>query len=157
MPERATEPRRSQSSPSSTAPERPARTGGGKNVRISLELYYQAEAHAELMQRSAQKQVEYWTQLGRHLEMHLNATDALALISGRKIVNHIELVSSAVPTPTSVLDRIEAMRRDGSLQQRVTAAKAVYEADEDASLIRKIDEDGHVSVGRLVDGQFVER
>ena len=127
-----------------------------KGIRVSETLLEKAEEHARVAQRSIPKQIEYWSQLGRIFEQHLGGADLHALLTEQKTISHIELVASAIPGPESVFAELEAERRAGSLGTSVTAAPVVYDLSEDGGSLRRHESDGRITIGALVDGEFVE-
>jgi len=136
------------------APSAARLSGRGKGIRISDELFEQADEHAGIAQRSVPKQIEYWSQLGRLLEQDLGSADLHALLSKRKMIADITLASNEVPDAATVLAELEAERAAGTLSVAVTTSGTVYDMSDDGRL-RRHAPDGSVEHGQLVDGAFV--
>ena len=128
----------------------------GKNVRLSNELYEAADAIAEATLRSAQKQLEYWAQLGRLADGMMSNVEAAALLSHESFISDISLHKNVVPRAEDVMAQIQQDRADGTLKAKVTQAPIVYDVADDGISIRRIDAAGNATVGSLVDGNFVQ-
>lgn len=126
-----------------------------KGIRVSETLLESAEEHARVAQRSTPKQIEYWSQIGRIFEHHLGGSDLHALLTEQKTISHIALIASAIPRSESVFAELEAERRAGSLSASVTSAPVVYDVSEDGLNLRRHESDGRITIGTLVDGEFV--
>lgn len=129
----------------------------GKNVRISDELYEAADAMAEAAHRSAQKQLEYWAQLGRLADQMLSNPQAASLLSNDSFISEIAVFKNSTPNVEDVLAEIEQDRASGTLKAKVTNASVVYDVAEGDGLIRRIDASGKATIGTLVNGDFVPR
>ena len=128
----------------------------GKNVRFSDELYEAADSVAEATLRSAQKQLEYWAQLGRLADGMLSNLEAAALLSNDSFISEISLFKNSAPRADDIMAEIQLDRANGALKAKVTQAPVVYDVAEDGSSIRRIDTAGNVTIGSLVNGSFVE-
>lgn len=135
---------------------KPKQAKKGKNVRISDDLYELADEYASIGQRSVQKQIEYWSQLGHLVEMSLNSSDLYALLSQKKFITNIMLANNDVPSADMIMAELNQDRVSGSLKSRVTQANVVYDLADDGSTLRRIDADGTVTLGSLVNGEFLE-
>lgn len=132
-------------------------TQKGKNVRFSDELYEAAEAMADAAHRSAQKQLEYWARLGRLADQMLSNPQAASLLSNESFISEIAICKNTTPIVEDVLAEIEQDRASGSLKAKVTNASVVYDVAEGNESIRRIDANGKVTIGTLVNGDFVPR
>ena len=128
----------------------------GRNVRLSDELYEAADSVAEATLRSAQKQLEYWAQLGRLADGMLTNVEAAALLSNDSFISEISLFKNSAPRADDIMAEIQQDRANGALKAKVTHASVVYDVAEDGLSIRRIDTAGNVTIGSLVDGSFVE-
>ena len=131
-------------------------TGKDRTVRVCRTLFERADRHAAVARRSAQKQIELWAELGRLVEAGLGAREVHALLEGRGRIARIDVVADRVPDATTVLAELEADRAAGTLAASVTSAEVAHDLAEDGAL-RRHGADGSVSVGELIDGEFVER
>ncbi len=129
----------------------------GKNVRFSEELYEAANAMADAAHRSAQKQLEYWAQLGRLADQMLSSPQAAALLSNESFISEISISKNSTPSIDNVMAEIEQDRASGALKAKVTQASVVYDVGKSDGLIRRIDSNGNATLGALVDGEFVQR
>lgn len=148
--------RATRAEPKHTAPKKRAPTQKGKNVRISDELYKEADECSNISRRSVQKQIEYWSQLGRLVEMNLRNADLFALLSEDKFISEIILSNNNLPTADVVMAELEQGRATGKLKSNVTQSKVVYDIADDGKTIRQIDVDGVIRHGDLIGGEFVE-
>ena len=123
---------------------------------ILIFLYEAADAIAEATLRSAQKQLEYWVQLGRLADGMLSNVEAVALLSHESFISDISLRKNVVPRAEDVMAQIQQDRADGTLKAKVTQTPIVYDVADDGISIRRIDAAGNATVGSLVDGNFVQ-
>ncbi len=140
-----------------TKPRKKPATQKGKNVRFSEELYEAADAMADAAHRSAQKQLEYWAQLGRLADQMLSSPQAAALLSNESFISEISLSKNSTPSVDDVMAEIEHDRANGALKAKVTQASVIYDVGEGDGTIRRIDSNGKVTLGALIDGEFVQQ
>lgn len=115
-------------------------------VKLSDDLVCDARMTSELSARSIAGQIEFWAQLGRSLEPLLRGDRVTALLqSGQQ-----RSLSDAVAD----VDSSQGRRRVADLLHQRPFPH--YEPAKDSSgSLRRIDEDGTVTVGRFVNREFV--
>jgi len=127
-----------------------------KTVKISAHLFALAESEANVEQRSTQKQVEYWSLLGRAVERSLRKDERQALLSEQKVIANLEL-TDVFPTGDSIMAKLERDRASGKLRSQLSSAPYRYETVEgQADTFRRLAADGSESLGAFIDGEFVE-
>lgn len=128
----------------------------GKTVKISAHLFALAESEANLEQRSTQKQVEYWSLLGRVVERSLRKEERQALLSEQKVIANLEL-ADVFPAGDSIMAELEHDRASGKLRSQLSSAPYLYETVEGKTdLFRRLAADGSETLGTFVEGEFVE-
>ncbi len=56
-----------------------------KALRICKDLQEEAHIKGELMKRSTAHQIEYWANLGKHIEKHLNLNEVEKILNDNKM------------------------------------------------------------------------
>ena len=114
-------------------------------VKLSNELVCDARSTADLSSRSIAGQIEFWAQLGRSLEPLLRGDRINALLQSGRTRSLTEAIAE-VDSPAGRL------RVADYLKQRPYPH---YEPAEAPGKLRRIEEDGTVTVGRFVNRVFV--
>jgi len=126
-----------------------------KPIRVSQELFEQATRAGRLHHRSATRQLEYWADLGRGVERHIDPVDVLRVTSGAAKIVVKALASRPVRT-AEVLGGLNALREAGALSGAVSGAPIRYAASAThPGYLERVGRDGRAVVGRFVDGEFV--
>lgn len=121
-------------------------------IRIDRSLFEQAAAEADRQKRSTPKQVEYWAELGQACDGVLSHADAVRLREG---LLTLEPCESAPVDADAVFATLDAARISGSLRNKVTMAKTIYQVSEDhPGYLEQIEPDGNVIVGQFERGKF---
>lgn len=115
-------------------------------VKLSDDLVCDARAMSDLSARSIAGQIEFWAQLGRSLEPLLRGDRVTALLRSAQ--------QRSVSAAVSEVDSPGGRRRVADLLQRRPFPHYEAVADSPGSL-RRIEEDGTVTIGRFVNRVFV--
>jgi hypothetical protein len=127
-------------------------------IRLNPSLIASAEREGVIQKRTPPKQIEFWAELGKAVEMVLNYSDVIAILEGIKKIT-VEPVASAVINPDDVFNSLEEGCKNGDLSERVTSAAVYYEASlKRPGLLDRIDAaSGRRLTGRFINGEFVEQ
>lgn len=124
------------------------------SLRVNDNLYHDAEACGLLLHRSAAKQVEFWAELGKHVDRFVTANDLVALMQGIAKI-HVEIPKAAAIDPMSVFDTVDQLRSSGQLGQTITHNAPYYEASiKNPGLLDQVMPDGSRKTGRFNNGEF---
>ena len=124
-------------------------------IRLDDGIISLATASASLEKRSVPKQIEYWAEIGRRIEQHVDRKGILALIQGLAEVD-VRPVNSAPVDIDDVFGQLNADRTSGKLSEAVTQASFVYEASEaHPGFLDRIGKDGQRTTGYFQNGDFV--
>lgn len=117
----------------------------GQPVKVSDKLILDARLAGEAGERSIAGQIEYWARLGRAVELHLRAAEALRLKRQGEAQPLSELLSSVgSPAGRKRLARYLGTRPFPHFE--VATGRR--------GLVVKIDQDGTRTVGRFVNREF---
>lgn len=116
----------------------------GQPVKISEDLMLDARLAGKIMERSINRQIEYWARLGRAVEAVMRGTEALALSRAGAAQPLSELLET--------VDSPEGRRRLAAHLKTVPYPH--YEPAADPRLLIRIDADGTRSLGRFVNREF---
>ncbi len=126
-------------------------------MRVSDDLFYEAEVEGALMKRSAAKQVEYWAELGKQIAHSVAPKDVLALMQGIARVR-VEIPSIDPIDPMAVFDDVEQQRISGQLTAELTQDKLNYElSTEFPGFLVQITATGSRVIGSFKDGVFIPK
>jgi hypothetical protein len=114
-------------------------------VKVSDKLLLDARLAGEAAERSIAGQIEYWARLGRAVELHLRAAEALRLKRQGEARPLSELLATA-GTP--------AGRKRLASYLKTRPFPHFEAASERRGLVVKIDQDGTRTVGRFVNRRF---
>ena len=121
-------------------------------IRIDRSLMEQAAAEADRQKRSTPKQVEYWAELGQVCDGLLSHADAVRLREG---LLKLEPCESAPVDADTVFTNLDAARTDGSLSNKVTTARTIFQVSEDhPGYLEQIKPGGNIIVGQFEGGKF---
>jgi hypothetical protein len=116
----------------------------GQPVKVSEELMLDARIAGKIMERSINRQIEYWARLGRAVEALMRGTEALALSR-----------AGAAQPLSELLETVDSPEGRQRLAAYLTTIPYPhYEAADDPRLVTKIDADGTRSLGRFVNREF---
>ena len=124
-------------------------------LRLDNGLIRAANAAARLQRRTVPRQIEYWAELGRAVEKHLNFEDLVAVREGlaRLVVEKGALVEV---DPDDVFSALESARVEGTLIRDVTTATMRYQSCPGRpGLLEQITSDGRKTPGRFQNGEFI--
>ncbi len=123
-------------------------------VRLDDHLVHDAEAEGACHKRSPPKQIEYWAEIGKAVARFSSSSDLLALMQGFAQVSITPRPSIEVP-PHNVFDALERDRAQGTLKNKVTKAKVLYEASQSQpGLLDRVHTDGTRETGHFRNGEF---
>jgi len=126
-------------------------------MRVSDDLFSEAEIEGALMKRSAAKQVEYWAALGKQIAHTVAPKDVLALMQGIARVR-VEISSIDPIDPMAVFDDVEQQRVSGELSAELTQGRLNYELSTKApGFLVRIAADGSRVIGSFKDGTFIPK
>jgi hypothetical protein len=117
----------------------------GQPVKISDQLLLDARLAGEVAERSIAGQIEYWARLGRAVELHLRATEALRL----KREGEARPLSELLATVGTAAGRKRLAKHLGSRPFPQFEA-----APGRPGFLVKIDKDGTRTIGRFVNREF---
>lgn len=127
-----------------------------KPLRVSDQLFYEAEAAGDTLKRSAAKQVEFWAKLGKVAEQNLTSQQVDELFQGRT-----ELVARPIEFKTVnfnfIRSRIEKEREAGTLSSTVIDSDEWYRLSSTPGHLEKVNRAGKVEIGKIIDGKFLTR
>lgn len=123
-------------------------------LRLSKEIVSHAKVSATLQKRSVPKQIEYWAELGRHVEQKVEHSGLMAILKNMAIIE-VKPIPSDQIDPDEVFQALEADRASGKLSATVTSANVIYEASRShPGLLDRIGEDGERTTGSFENGEF---
>jgi len=124
-------------------------------IRLQQDLMDKAIIEAELFNRSAAEQVEYWAGIGRRLS-HVVESDTLLSISAGLATVHVEPVETQPVNPLSVFKNMEKQRKKGALTEMIKSeGQPRYQASEQhPGHLERIEANGQVVVGLFQNGEF---
>lgn len=126
-----------------------------KPLRVSNELYLQAESAGDTHKRSVSKQVEFWAELGKIAEQTLTVQEVNDLLHGKAKVETRPLKSPSVDFD-EVFNELEEDRKAGLLTSQVLTSKEWYRlSKERPGYLEKVSTSGDVQVGKIKNGEFV--
>src|SRR5882672_2359433 len=117
-------------------------------VKVSDELLLDARLAGEAAERSIAGQIEYWARLGRAVELHLRAAEAIRLKRAGEVCSLSELMAT-VGTPSGRKRLASALRARPFPHFEPAPGKR--------RLLVRIEENGVRTLGRFVDGTFRPR
>ncbi len=124
-------------------------------LRVSDDLFKEAEIEGSLMNRSAAKQVEFWAEIGKRVAHSVSTVDMLALMQGIAVVR-VDVPVPAPLEPEQIFARVEQARAAGTLGQKITQGRTIYEASQTRpGLLDKVTPDGQRQTGRFENGVFI--
>jgi len=124
-------------------------------IRLDSTLLEAAKREGSINKRTAPKQIEFWAELGRAVELVVDFTDVYAVIQGFKKIK-VETVESMAVDPVDVFDSLEESRKSGELAKNVTSSAVYYEASQKMpGLIDRVNSaTGMRQTGRFHNGEF---
>jgi hypothetical protein len=126
-----------------------------KSIRLSPTLMAAARREGSIKKRTAPKQIEFWAELGKTVELVMDHADVLAVIQGfRKI--KVESVESVAVDPGDVFNSLEESRKSGELAEKVTSSAVYFEASQrKPGLIDRVNSaTGERQTGQFYNGEF---
>lgn len=125
------------------------------SVRISDALVREAGAEGAVAHRPANRQLEYWAELGRAVDRFLRTEDLIALRQGLAKLQVTPREPTGRVDPAALLQAVDAARRTGDLGRAVRAgADVVYQSSPTPGRIVAIYADGRRAEGTFVRGEF---
>lgn len=125
-----------------------------KTLRISDELFQDAEEQTKITKRSTAKQIEFWAELGRFAELNLTPRDVEAIFQ-RKVEVVVKLIESRSVDMPSVFNKLEQDRANSTLVSKVVTSKEWFETSEEhPGFLVKINERGERKIGKFESGKF---
>jgi hypothetical protein len=127
----------------------------GNPVRLEHTLMQAASRAGKRLRRSTAEQLEYWADIGRHLEGIVSPEVMLDVMTGVTRL-HLEQRPEAAFTADNVFASLDEDRQSGQLAHRVSKASVQYQASRShPRLLERIDASGNITVGEYRNGQFV--
>lgn len=120
-------------------------------LRVSENLFKQAEIEGGYLNRSAAKQVEYWAKLGQKVADSLTTADVLALLQGVAELR----VNMPQVAPLNTSDVFQQVR-EANVEGHYTARSSMYYESTAGRLgfLDQVMPDGTRQTGRFSDGSF---
>lgn len=114
-----------------------------------------ASREGSINKRTAPKQIEFWAELGKTVELVMDHFDVLAVIQGFKKIK-VESVESVAVDPRDVFNSLEESRRSGELAKKVTSSAVYFEASQKMpGLIDRVNSaTGERQTGQFYNGEF---
>jgi len=124
-------------------------------IRLDPALIAAAKREGSINKRSAPKQIEFWAELGKAVELVMDRNDVFAVIQGLKKIK-VESVKSVAADPTDVFNSLEESRKSGELAKKVTSSAVYFEASQrkPGLLDRVHSATGKRQTGRFYNGEF---
>jgi hypothetical protein len=124
-------------------------------IRLDSALLEAAKREGSINKRTAPKQIEFWAELGKAVELVVDSTDIFAIIQGFKKIK-VETVESIAVDPVEVFNALEESRKSGELAKNVTSSAVYFEASQKVpGLIDRVDSAaGKRQTGRFHNGEF---
>ncbi|RLB80013.1 MAG: hypothetical protein DRH24_11485 [Deltaproteobacteria bacterium] len=124
-------------------------------IRLNPALIAAAKREGSINKRSAPKQIEFWAELGKAVELVMDRNDVFAVIQGLKKIK-VESVKSVAADPTDVFNSLEESRKSGELGKKVTSSAVYFEASQrKPGLLDKVHSaTGKRQTGRFYNGEF---
>jgi ParD-like antitoxin of type II bacterial toxin-antitoxin system len=126
-----------------------------KSIRLNPTLMAAASREGSINKRTAPKQIEFWAELGKTVELVMDHFDVLAVIQGFKKIK-VESVESVAVDPRDVFNSLEESRRSGELAKKVTSSAVYFEASQKMpGLIDRVNSaTGERQTGQFYNGEF---
>ncbi len=124
-------------------------------IRLDSTLLEAARREGSINKRTAPKQIEFWAELGKAVELVVDFTDVFAVIQGFKKIK-VETVESIAVDPVDVFNSLEESRKSGELAKNVTSSAVYFEASQKMpGLIDRVNSaTGKRQTGRFQNGEF---
>ncbi len=124
-------------------------------IRLDPALIAAAKREGSIKKRSAPKQIEFWAELGKAVELVMDLNDVFAVIQGFKKIK-MESVKSVAVDPADVFNSLEESRKSGELAGKVTSSVVYFEASQrkPGFLDRVNSATGERQTGRFYNGEF---
>jgi hypothetical protein len=124
-------------------------------IRLNPTLMAAARREGSIKKRTAPKQIEFWAELGKAVELVMDLTDVIAVIQGFKKIK-VESMESVAVDPVDVFNSLEESRESGELAEKVTSSAVYFEASQrKPGLIDRVNSaTGERQTGRFYNGEF---
>jgi len=124
-------------------------------IRLDPALIAAAKREGSINKRSAPKQIEFWAELGKAVELVMDRNDVFAVMQGLKKIK-VESVKSVAADPADVFNSLEESRKSGELAKKVTSSAVYFEASQrkPGLLDRVHSATGKRQTGRFYNGEF---
>ncbi len=123
-------------------------------LRVSDDLFHEAEIEGSLMNRSAAKQVEFWAELGKRVAISIAPTDMLALMQGIAKVR-IDLPDCRPISSNKVFAEVKRANTSAQTGAVITRGAMYYEASQTRpGMLDQVMPDGSRQTGHFRDGNF---
>ncbi|MBT3272614.1 MAG: hypothetical protein HN368_05635 [Spirochaetales bacterium] len=124
-------------------------------IRLNPALIAAAKKAGSIKKRSAPKQVEFWAEIGKAVELTMDINDVYAVIQGLKKIT-VESVKSVPVDPADVFGDLEESRKKGELAKKVTSATVYFEVSKEKQgfLDRVNSATGQRQTGQFHNGEF---
>ena len=124
-------------------------------IRLDSKLLEAARREGSINKRTAPKQIEFWAELGKAVELVVDFADIYAVIQGFKKIK-VESVESKAVDPADIFNSLEESRKSGELAKSVTPSAVYFEASQKMpGLIDRVNSStGERQTGRFHNGEF---
>lgn len=124
-------------------------------MRLNNQLVDQAKQKGRLYKRNARNQIEYWAELGRNIEKHLDPELIIGINEGLLEIN-IRPVRTSPVSSEDVFKEVARQNKSGELVRKVAEITPVYQASiKTPGALEKRLENGTYQTGKFVDGDFI--
>ncbi len=125
-------------------------------IRLQEDLMQAAALAGKRHHRSTAKQIEYWAEMGRNVDVFLKPDDLLLISSGLANIC-VEPVMGQPVIPNVVFQALEQNRASGTLVRAVTSSPVRYQASSAfPGMLEQISASGEIKVGKFEHGQFIK-
>jgi len=123
-------------------------------MRLDSQLVELAKQKGRLYKRNARNQLEFWAELGRSVEKHINPEMIVAVNEGL-LQLELKPVKTVPISSDKIFSQLNNKNSSSNLFMNVAESQPVYQISQKQSgALERIMPDGSKQTGRFVEGEF---
>ncbi len=123
-------------------------------MRLDSQLVELAKQKGRLYKRNARNQLEFWAELGRSVEKHINPEMIVAINEGLLQLD-IKPVKTSPISSDKVFSQLDNKNRPANFLMNVAESQPVYQvSQQQPGALERLMPDGSKQIGRFVEGEF---
>lgn len=123
-------------------------------MRLDSQLVELAKQKGRLYKRNARNQLEFWAELGRSVEKHINPEMIVAVNEGL-LQLELKPVKTSPVSSEKVFSQLNNKNRPENFLMNAAESRPVYQTSQkQPGALEKIMPDGSVLTGRFIEGEF---